>query len=434
MVRSEAGVRLGRVGADAENRRAGLLELAPVVADVARLRRAARRLVLGVEVDDDGPPRRSLRRTVSPVSDSRAKSGAGCPGSIMAAASVADVNPFAPLGDRDFRLYFVGRGVLDGGLGPPRRRPRLVPARAHGLGDLGRAGLGASGSGRASSCCHSPGRSPTATRAARSRSGPTSCASCWSAAMAALAFAGSPSLPALYVLTFLVGLGHSVFWPSITALLQEVIRPEQLTAASGLAEITWQVGNLTGAALGGPILVRLRAGSGVRDRRRDVRRLGARAPRAAPSPGARRRAGTSRASRWRAPGWRICAAIPAIAGFGIASVIPWVATISLNVVLVAYVLDVLHLGRDRVRARRHDLRRRGHGVGDLRRAARAAPGGVAGDDRRHGGADRLLRRARGQSRRRFPSSTRVLFVAGFCSSAFRVDDDGVPLQGRARTR
>ena len=71
--------------------------------------------------------------------------------------------------------------------------------------------------------------------------------------MAALAFAGSPSLPALYVLTFVVGLGHSVFWPSITALLQEVIRPEQLTAASGLAEITWQVGNLTGAALGGRV-------------------------------------------------------------------------------------------------------------------------------------------------------------------------------------
>ena len=34
---------------------------------------------------------------------------------------------------------------------------------------------------------------------------------------------------------------------------------------------------------------------------------------------------------------------PAVAGFGIASVIPWVATISLNVVIVAYVLDVLHL-------------------------------------------------------------------------------------------
>src|SRR5690242_15674373 len=67
--------------------------------------------------------------------------------------------------------------------------------------------------------------------------------------MAALAFAGSPSIPVLYVLTFLVGLGHSIFWPSITALLQEVIRPEQLTAASGLVEITWQVGNLTGAAL-----------------------------------------------------------------------------------------------------------------------------------------------------------------------------------------
>ena len=84
------------------------------------------------------------------------------------------------------------------------------------------------------------------------------------AAMAALAYAGSPSLPVLYALTFLVGLGHSVFWPSITALLQEVIRPDQLTAASGLAEITWQVGNLTGAALGGPILVRFGLGAATR--------------------------------------------------------------------------------------------------------------------------------------------------------------------------
>ena len=34
---------------------------------------------------------------------------------------------------------------------------------------------------------------------------------------------------------------------------------------------------------------------------------------------------------------------PAIAGFGIASVIPWIATISLNIVMVAYVLDILNL-------------------------------------------------------------------------------------------
>lgn len=49
-------------------------------------------------------------------------------------------------------------------------------------------------------------------------------------AMAALAFAGSPPLVALYALTLAIGLAHSVFWPSITALLQEVIQPEQLTA------------------------------------------------------------------------------------------------------------------------------------------------------------------------------------------------------------
>ena len=51
--------------------------------------------------------------------------------------------------------------------------------------------------------------------------------------MAALAYAGSPSLPALYVLTFVIG----------------------------LVEIVWQADSLTGAALGGPILVRFGLGT-----------------------------------------------------------------------------------------------------------------------------------------------------------------------------
>ena len=90
---------------------------------------------------------------------------------------------------------------------------------------------------------------------------PTSPGSCWSAGWPRSAYAGSPSIPVLYVLTFLVGIGHSIFWPSITALLQEVIRRDQLAAASGLVEVTWQAGSLTGAALGGPILVRFGLGT-----------------------------------------------------------------------------------------------------------------------------------------------------------------------------
>ena len=43
-----------RVGADAEDLRAGALELAPGIADPAGLGRAARGVVLGIEVEDDG--------------------------------------------------------------------------------------------------------------------------------------------------------------------------------------------------------------------------------------------------------------------------------------------------------------------------------------------------------------------------------------------
>ena len=170
------------------------------------------------------------------------------------------MNPFAPLGDRDFRLYFVGQVFSMAGSG--------LHIVALGWYLLDRTGSATSVAlvwalGLGSGIVMLPFAGPLADRYPRRTLaiGADLVRFVLVAAMAALAFAGSPSLPALYVLTFVVGLGHSVFWPSITALLQEVIRPEQLTAASGLAEITWQVGNLTGAALGGPILVRFGLGA-----------------------------------------------------------------------------------------------------------------------------------------------------------------------------
>jgi predicted MFS family arabinose efflux permease len=239
------------------------------------------------------------------------------------------------------------------------------------------------------------------------------------AAMAALAYAGSPSIPVLYVLTFVVGLGHSVFWPSITALLQEVIRPDQLTAASGLAEITWQVGNLTGAALGGPILVRFGLGTAFAIDAAtylvSALALLALHHRPAPAEGPHE-SGLAMARE----GVAYLRRHPAVAGFGIASVIPWVATISLNVVLVAYVLDVLHLG-----ATAYGLADMTYGVGAMVSGIFAA----------------LLVLRLGEWRAMtcvlvaligccyailagvpaaVPVFYAVLFLAGFCSSAFRV--------------
>ena len=238
------------------------------------------------------------------------------------------------------------------------------------------------------------------------------------AAMAALAYAGSPSLPVLYVLTFLVGLGHSVFWPSITALLQEVIRPDQLTAASGLAEITWQVGNLTGAALGGPILVRFGLGTAfaIDAATYLVSALALLALHHRPMPAeGPHESGLAMARA----GMAYLRSHPAVAGFGIASVIPWVATISLNIVLVAYVLDVLHLG-----ATAYGLADMTYGVGAMASGIFAALLVLRlGEWRAMTGVMVALiacYAALAASPAAIPVFYAVLFLAGFCSSAFRV--------------
>src|SRR4249920_450596 len=238
------------------------------------------------------------------------------------------------------------------------------------------------------------------------------------AAMAALAYAGSPSLPVLYVLTFLVGLGHSVFWPSITALLQEVIRPDQLTAASGLAEITWQVGNLTGAALGGPILVRFGLGTAfaIDAATYAVSALALLALHHRPAPAeGPHESGLAMARA----GMAYLRAHPAVAGFGVASVIPWVATISLNVVIVAYVLDVLNLG-----ATAYGLADMTYGVGAMASGIFAALLVVRlGEWRAMTGVMVALiacYAALAVSPAAIPIFYAVLFLAGFCSSAFRV--------------
>ena len=51
---AELLVRVDRVGADPQHDRPAALELAPGVADRTRLHRAAGRVVLGIEVENDG--------------------------------------------------------------------------------------------------------------------------------------------------------------------------------------------------------------------------------------------------------------------------------------------------------------------------------------------------------------------------------------------
>jgi len=327
------------------------------------------------------------------------------------------MNPFAPLGDRDFRLYFVGEVLSTAGSG--------LHIVALGWYLLDRTGSATSVAlvwalGLGSGIFMLPFAGPLADRYPRRRLAVSAdvVRLVLVGTMAALAYAGSPSLPALYVLTFAIGLAHSVFWPAITALLQEVIRPEQLTAASGLVEIVWQAGSLTGAALGGPILVRFGLGTAfaidAATYALSALALLALHHRPAPPEGphesglAMAREGFAYLRRHRP-----------LAGFGVASVIPWVATISLNVVLVAYVLDVLGLGAT------------AYGLADMTYGTGALVSGVLA-------ALLVLRLGEWRamtavlvvligcyvtlaaSSAAVPVFYALLFVAGFCSSAFRV--------------
>ncbi len=327
------------------------------------------------------------------------------------------MNPFAPLGDRDFRLYFVGQVLSTAGSG--------LHIVALGWYLLERTGSATSvglvwAIGLGSGIVMLPFAGPLADRYPRRTLaiGSDVYRLVLVAAMAALAYAGSPSLPVLYVLTFLVGLGHSVFWPSITALLQEVIRPDQLTAASGLAEITWQAGSLTGAALGGPILVRFGLGTAfaIDAATYAVSALALLALHHRPAPAEGPHESALAMAR---AGMAYLRSHPAVAGFGIASVIPWVATISLNVVIVAYVLDVLHLG-----ATAYGLADMTYGVGAMASGIFAALLVVRlGEWRAMTGVMVALigcYAALAASPAAVPIFYAVLFLAGFCSSAFRV--------------
>jgi MFS family permease len=327
------------------------------------------------------------------------------------------MSTFSPLADRDFRLYFTGEVLSTSGTG--------LHIVALGWYLLSRTGSATSvgivwALGLGAGIFMLPFAGPLADRYPRRMLaiGADLYRLALVAAMAALAFAGSPSLPALYVLTFLIGLGHSVFWPSITALLQEVIRPDQLTEASGLVEITWQAGNLTGAALGGPILVRFGLGTAfaIDAATYAVSALALLALHHRPAPAERPHESGLRMAR---DGLAYLRGRPALAGFGAASVIPWVATISLNVVLVAYVLRELHLG-----ATAYGLADMTYGVGAMASGVFAALLVLRLGEWRAMTTAMVALIALYAALAGGPAVIgtfyALLFAAGFCSSAFRV--------------
>jgi Major Facilitator Superfamily len=291
------------------------------------------------------------------------------------------VNPFAPLADRDFRLYFTGEVLSSAGSG--------LHIVALGWYLLDRTGSATSvalvwalGLGSGIVCCRSRARSPTATRAGCSRSRPTS---------------------------------PGWFWSS--RWRRSHTRARRRSPPSTCSRF-WSGSGLTGAALGGPILVRFGLGTAFAidacTYALSAAALLALHHRPAPAEGPHE----SGLAMARA-GFAYLRRHPAVAGFGVASVIPWVATISLNVVLVAYVLQVMHLG-----ATAYGLADMTYGVGAMTsgifaallvlrlgewRAMTCAIVALIGCYLALAGA---------------PAGVvvfyAVLFLAGFCSSAFRV--------------
>ncbi|MGN6380834.1 MAG: MFS transporter [Gaiellales bacterium] len=244
-----------------------------------------------------------------------------------------------PLRDRDFRLYFTGEAVSSVGSGlHVVALGWYMLARTGSATDVALVWTVTLGAGLVAL----PVTGPLADRHSRRML-------CIAAdvlrlvmvgVLAGLAFAGTPPLWAIYLLTFVIGLGHNVFFPSIMALLQEIIRKDQLVNASGLVEVTFQVGNLTGAAVGGPLLVHFGLGWAltIDSVTYLVSAVALLALHHRPAP-VEHHLPFLRMVR---DGLGYLRGNAPVAAFGLVSVLPFVATISLNVVFVSYVLDVLH--------------------------------------------------------------------------------------------
>jgi predicted MFS family arabinose efflux permease len=251
------------------------------------------------------------------------------------------VNPFAPLRDRDFRLFFTGEVLSFTGAGLSLvsinwylldRTDSTTAVAIFYAAALG-AGLVAF-----------PLSGPIADRYARRsvaiaadllRVGSIG-------GLALLSWFGDPPLIAIYVSAFVTGLGFSLFFPAIMGFLQEIASSEQIVAASGLIEVTTQTGNLTGAAFAGVALQQFGlAGVLTIDAATyalsalaltAVRHRSVPAGRHTPFLGLLRE------------GLVYLRENGAVAVFGVVSLVPSVATVSLNIVAVAYVQDVLGRG------------------------------------------------------------------------------------------
>jgi MFS family permease len=251
------------------------------------------------------------------------------------------MNPFTPLRERDFRLFFAGEilSFIGAGLSLVSLNWYLL-ARTGSTTSVAIFYAVALGAGLVAFPLSGPIADRYARRSVAIAADLLRVASIGGLAM--LAWFGDPPLAAIYVSAFVTGFGFALFFPAIMGFLQEIVSGEHIVAANGLVEVTTQTGNLTGAAFAGVALQELGlAGVLTIDAASyalSALALGAVRHRSVPAgrytPFAdllREGVGYLRAHR-------------DVYVFGVIGLVPSVATISLNVVLVAFVQDVLDRG------------------------------------------------------------------------------------------
>jgi MFS family permease len=251
------------------------------------------------------------------------------------------MGPLAPLRDRDFRLYFAGEALsfFGSGLSLVALNWYLLE-RTHSTTAVGAFYAIALGAGLAAFPLSGPiaDRYPRRTVAIAAdllRVGSIG-------SLAVAAWIGPPPLAVIYVSAFFTGLGFALFFPAIIAFLQEIVSGEQRVAANGLSEVTTQLGNVSGAAAAGVALQHLGI-AGVLTIDAGTYVVSAMAL-GAVRHGSRPAAARSPIGEMLREGLSYLAANRPLAVFGVISVVPTVATITLNVVMVAYVQQVLHRG------------------------------------------------------------------------------------------
>jgi predicted MFS family arabinose efflux permease len=251
------------------------------------------------------------------------------------------VNPFAPLRDRDFRLFFTGEvlSFIGAGLSLVSLNWYLLD-RTDSTTAVAVFYAVALGAGLVAFPLSGPIADRYARRAVAIAADLLRVASI--GGLAVLAWFGDPPLLAIYISAFVTGLGFALFFPAIMGFLQEIVSGEQIVAASGLIEVTTQTGNLTGAAFAGVALqeLGLAAVLTIDAATYALSALALFAVRHRSVPAGRY---TPFADLLR-EGVGYLRANGALAVFGVVSLVPSVATISLNIVAVAYVQDVLGRG------------------------------------------------------------------------------------------